>query len=122
MRRVTVEGLNQALRKGVKPETVVRVKLSLHHGERCIRDGQFTTPKKLGPVGTVIWNERLWMDPNIKIKDLPNVSIACEARHAVHELQRFESTQTKNRKEVLQKWYKEGLCLSTLCGTQADQV
>lgn len=72
-----MEGLNQALRKGVKAETVVHVKLSLYCGEKCIRGGQFTTPKRLGPVGSVIWNERIWMSPNIKIKDLPKVGSVC---------------------------------------------
>ena len=72
--RVTVEGLNQALRKGIKAETVVRVRLGLYYGEKCIRSNQLTTPKTVGPVGTVIWNERIWMDPTIKLKDLPKVS------------------------------------------------
>ena len=82
---VTLEGLkmadmNQLGKRGIKAETLISIQLSLYYGEKCIRGNQLTTPKKLGPVGSVIWNERLWIAPNIKIKDLPKVCIHMCAR------------------------------------------
>ena len=67
--------MNQLGKRGIKAETLISIQLSLYYGEKCIRGNQLTTPKKLGPVGSVIWNERLWIAPNIKIKDLPKVCI-----------------------------------------------
>lgn len=116
---VTLEGLmmvdmSQLVRKGIKAETLVCIQLSLYYGGKCIRGNQLTTPKKLGPLGTVIWNERLWIAPNIKIKDLPKVCVACARTAQTEELLNVQTMYvcicTYSRRK-LHRCKEEGECL-----------
>lgn len=102
--------MSQLVRKGIKAETLVCVQLSLYYGEKCIRGNQSTTPKKLGPLGTVIWNERLWIAPIIKIKDLPKVCISCARTAQSKELLNVPTTYVYICRKKLHRCKEEGEC------------